>query len=315
MPHAPPMTSRLRLLGLYLVVVGVWGTTWIAIKASVDTIPPLTAAGLRFAIAFPLLALIVARMPGVPLRYPPGNGRLLALVTLAYFTLPYVLMNFGGRAIPSGLAAVLFATVSIFIVALSVPLLGAAITRRQAVGVGVALAALAALIAHQTGVGGDASPLGVLALLGAAGLHALVYVLIKRDGGQISPLTLNALPMGLAALLLCTAGLLIEHPDPAAVTGASLGALLYLGTFASVVGFLAYFHLLRHLGPVPLALVFILFPVVAQLVAVAGGERAMRGGSLALLGLVLAASLVALTGRRAAPAPVPRPAVAAGRAV
>lgn len=295
---------RLRLLGLYIVVVAVWGTTWIAIKASVDSIPPLTAAGLRFAIAFPLLALIVARM-GVPLRYPRGHGRLFALVTLAYFTLPYVLMNFGGRAIPSGLAAVLFATVSVFIVALSVPVLGARITRRQAIGVGVALAALAALIANQTGVGGDAHPLGVLALLGAAGLHALVYVVLKRDAGSISPLTLNALPMGLAGLLLCTAGLALEHPDPAAVTGASLGALIYLGTFASVVGFLAYFHMLRHLGPVPLALVFVLFPVVAQLAAVIGGERGLRGGSLVLLGLVLAASLLAVTGRRAArPSPV-----------
>jgi putative membrane protein PagO len=305
--HAAPM--RPRLLVLYLVVVGVWGTTWIAIKASVDSIPPLTAAGLRFAIAFPLLALIVARM-GVRLRYPPGHGRLFALVTLAYFTFPYVLMNAGGRVIPSGLAAVLFATVSIFIVALSVPLLGAVITRRQAVGVAVSLAALAALIAHQTGVGGDAHPLGVLALLGAAGLHAVVYVVLKRDAGSISPLTLNALPMGLAGLLLCTAGLVIERPDPGAVTGASLGALIYLGTFASVVGFLAYFHLLRQLGPVPLALVFIFFPVVAQAAAVAGGERALRGGSLALLALVLAASAVALTGRRPL-APATRPAVAA----
>lgn len=293
---------RLGHLGLYLVVVAVWGTTWIAIKESVETIPPLTAAGLRFAIAFPLLALIVARM-GVPLRYPAGHGRLLALVTLAYFTVPYVLMNSGGRVIPSGLAAVLFATVSIFIVALSVPLLGTAITRRQALGVAVALAALAALIANQTGVGGDAHPLGVLALLGAACLHALVYVVIKRDGGEISPLTLNALPMGVAGALLCAVGVAVEQPDPAAFTGASLGALVYLGTFASVVGFLAYFQLLRHLGPVPLALVFVLFPVVAQLAAVAGGERAMRGGSLALLALVLAASLVAVTGRRGEPAP------------
>jgi len=300
---------RLRVIAVYLVVIAVWGTTWIAIKTSVDSIPPLTAAGLRFAIAFPLLALIVARK-GAPLRYPAGHRRLLATVTLAYFTLPYVLMNAGGRVIPSGLAAVLFATVSIFIVALSVPLLGAAITRRQAIGVAVALAALAALVAHQTGVGGEAHPLGVLALLGAAGLHALVYVLLKRDAGAISPLTLNALPMGIAGVLLCAAGVVIEHPDPGAVTGASLGALIYLGTFASVVGFLAYFHLLRRLGPVPLALVFIFFPVVAQVAAVAGGERAMRGGSLALLALVLAASAAALTGR-APRAALRRPALAA----
>jgi putative membrane protein PagO len=294
-----PWPSRLRLVALYLVVVGVWGTTWIAIKASVGSIPPLTASGLRFAIAAPLLGLIVARTKGVSLRYPPGHGRLLTLVTLAYFAVPYALMNVGGRAIPSGLAAVLFATVAIFIVALSVPLLGAAISRREAVGVGVALAALTALIANQTGLGGGANLLGALALLAAAGLHALVYVLLKRDAGAIHPLTLNALPMGLAGLLLCAAGIGFEHPYPAAITGESLAALLYLATVASVAGFLAYFELLRRLGPTPLALVFIFFPVVAQLVAVIGGERPMSGASLALLGLVLGAALIALTGRHA----------------
>ena len=288
----------LRLPALYLLVVAVWGTTWIAIKTSVDTIPPLTASGLRFAIAFPLLALIVARTPGVSLRYPPGHRRLLALVTLAYFGAAYVLMNLGGAAIPSGLAAVLFATVSIFIVALSGPVLGTRITGRQKAGVGVALAALAALIAHQTGVAGDTHPLGALALLGAAGLHAVVYVILKRDGGAISPLTLNALPMGLAGALLCGVGVLLEHPDPAAFSGASIGALIYLGTFASVAGFLAYFQLLRELGPVPLSLVFVFFPVVAQAVAVAGGERPLRTASLVLLGVVLAASAAALSPSR-----------------
>jgi putative membrane protein PagO len=293
-----PAPARLRLIGLYLIVVAVWGTTWIAIKASVESIPPLTSSGLRFAIAFPVLALIVARTKGVTLRYPAGHGRLLALVTLAYFVLPFALMNLGSALIPSGLAAVLFSMVSIFIVALSGPVLGARITRRQAAGVGVALAALAALIARQTGIGGDAHPLGALALLGAAGLHAVVYVLIKRDGGAISPLTLNALPMGIAGALLTVVGIATEHPHPAAITGQSLAALLYLGTIASVVGFLAYFHLLKRLGPVPLSLVFVLFPVVAQMVAVIGGERPMPTASLALLGVVLAASLVALTNPR-----------------
>ena len=74
-----------------------------------------------------------------------------------------------------------------------------------------------------------------------------------------------------------------------------------MGAFASVAGFLAYFHLLRHLRPVPLALVFILFPAVAQLAAVAGGERGMDGLSLGLLALVLACAAGALTGGSARP--------------
>jgi drug/metabolite transporter (DMT)-like permease len=107
----------------------------------------LDASGLRFAIAFPILAAIGARTRGVPLRYPAGKGRLFALVTAAYFVIPFALMNLGGAAIPSGLAAVLFSMVSLFILALSLPVLGTSITRRQAAGVGAALAALAALIA------------------------------------------------------------------------------------------------------------------------------------------------------------------------
>jgi putative membrane protein PagO len=297
----PAPSPRIRIALLYLLVVAIWGTTWIAIRSAVESVPPITASGLRFAIAFPILAAIVGRTRGVPLRYPAGKGRLFALVAAAYFAVPFALMNLGGAAIPSGLAAVLFSMVSLFILALSVPVLGTRITRRQATGVGVALAALAALIAHQTGVGGDASPLGVLALLAAAGMHAAVYVVLKRDGGGMSPLTINTLPMGVAAVALCSAGALAEHPDPAAITGSSLLALLYLGAFASVAGFLAYFHLLRHLGPVPLALVFVLFPALAQVAAVAGGERPMDAASLLLLAGVLAAAVSATTGGARAP--------------
>ena len=102
-------------------------------------------------------------------------------------------------------------------------------------------------------------------------------------------------------------GSLLEHPDAGAITGKSIAALLYLGAFASVAGFLAYFHLLRHLGPVPLALVFILFPAVAQLAAVLGGERGMDAPSLVLLALVLGFASTALTGGRR-PAGLPAPA-------
>jgi len=292
---------RSLLLALYLAVVSFWGTTWFAIKTAVATVPPITASGLRFAIAFPVLALIITRLPGVHcvhLRYPPGHRRLFGLITAAYFVVPFALMNLGSAAVPSGLAAVLFATVSIFIMVFSVPLLGTAITARQAIGIGVALAALAALIANQIGLGGDAHPLGVLALLAAAMLHALVYVLLKRDAGAISPFTLNALPMGLAGVILCATGVLAEHPDPATFGGDSLIALLYLGAIASVIGFLAYFQLLRHLRPVQLSLVFVFFPLVAQLTAVIAGERPMGTTSLLLLVLVLLASMLALTGGR-----------------
>jgi drug/metabolite transporter (DMT)-like permease len=55
-----PSTPRLRTPGSYAIVVAVWGTTWIAMRAAVATVPAVTASGLRFAFAFPLLALTPA---------------------------------------------------------------------------------------------------------------------------------------------------------------------------------------------------------------------------------------------------------------
>jgi putative membrane protein PagO len=137
-------------------------------------------------------------------------------------------------------------------------------------------------------------------------MHAAVYVVLKRDARAMSPLTINTLPMGVAAVALCGAGALAEQPDLGAITGSSLLALLYLGAFASVAGFLAYFQLRRHLGPVPLALVFVLFPALAQVAAVAGGERPMDAASLALLAAVLTAAIAATTGGARAPLGRPR---------
>ncbi len=298
-------TDRLRTLAMYLVVVLIWGTTWIAMKATVETVPTITASGGRLLLAFPILALMIARRGGVPLRYPAGHGRLFAIVTVGYFTVPFVLMNVGSARVASGLAAVLFSSVALFIPLLSVPILRTRISRRQGLGISGAMVALVALIANQVGLAGHASPAGIAALLGAAFMHATSYVLIKRDGGALSPLTLNALPMGLSALLLCGAGAAIEQPSLAAVSSSSLLGLLYLGIVASVIGFLAYFELLRRLSAIPLALVFVLFPVVAQLAAVIGGDHGMGPQSIGLLSLTLACSATALTAPTAAPAPTP----------
>ena len=150
---------RALLLTLYLAVVAIWGTTWIAIKTAVATVPPITASGLRFAIAFPVLALIIARLPGTPLRYPRGRRRVFLLVTLGLLRRPLRPDEPGqrGRALRPGRRALrhgVRSSSSSSPCRCSAP----AITGRQAAGVGVALAALAALIANQIGLGGEAHP-------------------------------------------------------------------------------------------------------------------------------------------------------------
>lgn len=108
--------------------------------------------------------------------------------------------------------------------------------------------------------------LGVLAILLAAIMHALSYVITKRQGADIGVITFNTLPIGIAGLGLFMAGLVMEHPNLSAVTSRSWAALIYLGLVASVGGFIVYFFLLKRLSPVVLSFVFIIFPVFAVII-------------------------------------------------
>ena len=107
---------------------------------------------------------------------------------------------------------------------------------------------------------------GVLAILTAAIMHALCYVITKQKGSAISVITYNTLPIGIAGLMLFVAGLWFESPTFEAITLRSWSALFYLGLVASVGGFIVYFMLLKRLSPIILSFVFIIFPVFAVII-------------------------------------------------
>ncbi|NBF10032.1 DMT family transporter [Pseudomonas sp. Fl4BN1] len=250
---------------LFLVVCLSWGTTWLGIKIAVESVPPLTAAGLRFLIAFPLFACF-AWMRREPLMFPKGSRGFLVFVTLCYFSLPYTLLNYGELHVSSGLTALLFSCMPVFILIFSALLLREKIHFTQMLGIAIGFASLYQIIRGQ-GLHLEHSGLsGILAIFAAALMHALCYVVTKKHGSAISVITYNTLPIGIAGLLLCLSGLWLESPDFSAISPRSWGALLYLGLAASVGGFIVYFFLLKRLSPVILSFVFIIFPVFAVMI-------------------------------------------------
>ncbi|WP_025128763.1 DMT family transporter [Pseudomonas sp. PH1b] len=260
-----PWLASLVTAVLFLIVCVSWGTTWLGIKIAVESVPPLTAAGLRFLIAFPLFACF-AWLRREPLMFPKGSRGFLVFVTLCYFSLPYTLLNYGEVHVSSGLTALLFSCMPVFILIFSALLLREKIHLTQVLGIAIGFASLFQIIRGQ-GLLSDHNELsGVLAILGAALLHALCYVVTKKHGSAISVITYNALPIGIAGLLLCLAGLGIENPHLSAISSRSWAALLYLGLAASVGGFIVYFFLLKRLNPVILSFVFIIFPVFAVII-------------------------------------------------
>ncbi|MCK9814350.1 EamA family transporter [Pseudomonas sp. MAFF 302046] len=250
---------------LFLVVCLSWGTTWLGIKIAVESVPPLTAAGLRFLIAFPLF-LGFALLRREPLMFPRPQRGFLVFVTLCYFGVPYYLLNYGEMHVSSGLTALLFSCMPVFILMFSAIFLREKIHASQVLGIAIGFTSLYLILRSQGLRLDHAEFFGVLAILAAAVLHALCYVMTKKQGSAISVITYNTLPIGIAGLMLFVAGWVLETPDFHAITQRSWGALLYLGLVASVGGFIVYFMLLKRLSAIILSFVFIIFPVFAVII-------------------------------------------------
>jgi drug/metabolite transporter (DMT)-like permease len=283
-------TGRLLRLGLlYLAVCLIWGTTWYAMKVSVETLPPMTAAGLRFAAAFPFLMGATLASRHAHLLPRPGRRWLLPFVAVVYIAVPYSLINYGEQRISSGLAALLFSSVTVFLVLFSVLISRITVRPAQWIGIVLGLTCLAGILAGTTGGLHTDSLLAPAAVLAAAVMHAFTYAVLTRYAQGVHVLTQETLPIGLGSAALLLGAAVVEHPHLTAVSARSWVGVLYLGLIASVLGFAAYFYLLQHVDAVLLSYIFVLFPVVAVL-----GSTVLEHASLPLMAVVSA--LVMLVG-------------------
>lgn len=92
---------------LYAVTVLIWGTTWIAIKWQLDSVPPPISIALRFWIAAAVLFLLL-RVLRRPIRPPREAWRFLVAQGVALFCLNFLCFYYAERVVPSGLVAVVF---------------------------------------------------------------------------------------------------------------------------------------------------------------------------------------------------------------
>jgi O-acetylserine/cysteine efflux transporter len=161
-----------RHLLLALAVVAVWGTNFVVIKQALDTLPPLTLAALRFALAFLPAAFFVAR-PAVPWRLLAAYGTLIGAGQFG-------LMFYAMRAdITPGLAAVVIQTQVFFTIGLAMALRGERVKRVQLLALALSASGLALIAAH---VDASTTPLGLTLVLLAALAWAGGNTVAQRTG-------------------------------------------------------------------------------------------------------------------------------------
>jgi drug/metabolite transporter (DMT)-like permease len=280
----------------------IWGTTWAAIRVGLDGVPPLAGVALRFAVAS-LLLLALCAWRRLPLGREPRERWLWLANGVLSFCVSYGLVYWSEQWVPSGLAAVLFATFPLFVAVLAhFALPGERLRARAAVGTVVGFLGVAVIFSEDlASLGGAGVPLAAAVSLLAPLASAVASVLLKRFGQGIHPLSLTSVPMGIAALVMGALALLTGELGRARFDAVSVAAILYLAVPGSVVTFWLYYWLLGRLPASRLALVAYVIPVVAVAVGAFFLDERLTMTVLAGAALVVAGvALAALRPRRSA---------------
>ncbi|GIC78366.1 DMT family transporter [Moritella sp. F3] len=256
------MNTKLVATLLFASVCLIWGTTWMAMEIAVHSIPPITATGLRFALAAPLL-ILAARWLKIPLMFPKGKKLEFALISVFYFAAPFTLMIFGEQYISSGLASIIFATMPVVVLGFAILVHRQKVHLHQIAGLAIALFSLITIISNEMGVSANGSLIGVGALVLAVFMHATIYTSVQTRCQGIHVLTYNALPCLVASVLLLVVGAFVEQPDFATFTLTSWLSVIYLGAIAGIGGIMAYFQLNKVASPFQASICFLVFPVIA----------------------------------------------------
>ena len=277
----------IALLALYIV----WGSTYLAIRFSVETIPPFLHAALRFLISGAIL-YIWRRAAGDPAP-TAGNWKSTAIVGAALLLGGNGLVAWAEQTVPSGIAALLITTSPFWLVLFESMRAGGTKPTWQAIlGLIVGFAGVFILIgpAELTGGEGSFDTFGVILLLLAPLFWSMGSIYAKGADMPKSTLLSTGMQMLTGAVALFLVSLVkgeLNGFSPGLVSMRSWLALLYLITFGSLIGFVSYGWLL-HNAPISLVSTYAYVnPVVAVLLGSLFADEPLNGRILIAAAIII----------------------------
>lgn len=287
---APSEPSLWLVAAAFLVVYVVWGSTYLGIRFAIETIPPFLMAGTRFLLAGGILYALTGRSQ--PEGISRKNWFAAAAVGLLMLLGGNGLVTWAEQYIASGHAALLIATVPLFVVAFDWLLYRAARpTPLAAAGLLLGLVGVYLLIGPSSIAGERLHPLGAGITLLASMFWSLGSLHSRGANLPRSPFLATSLEMmiaGTAMILLGTALGEWQGFDITAVSLRSALALLYLSLFGSILALTAYTWLLRVTTAARVSTYAYVNPVVAMVLGALLAEEAMTPRVVVAAGIILA---------------------------
>jgi drug/metabolite transporter (DMT)-like permease len=301
---------RWKTLLAFAIIYFVWGSTFLAIRIGVREMPPLLMAAMRFLVAgLVLYVWMLAR--GVP-SPSARQWRSASLLAIPFFVMDYGLVFWAEQRVPSGVTAVMLATIPVFMALSEIIFLRTQrLTARLALALLIGCGGVAVLMSRSLSLGGaPIDRLGAVALIVASLSWSVSSAFTRKLSLPPSKAMSSGVQMLAGGVFLAAAAAAFgEFRDfhPAAVSRGAWLSLLYLIVAGSIIAFTAYTWLIYHESPTKVGTYAYVNPVVAVVLGYFLGGEAL--GLRTILGaLCILVSVIVIT---TTPAKKPAAALAA----
>jgi drug/metabolite transporter (DMT)-like permease len=290
---APPRAWKVWLA--FAIIYLVWGSTFFAIRVGVREVPPFLLAALRFLVAG-IVLYAWARSRGIP-SPTAAEWRGAMMLAVLIFVGDYGGVFWAERRVPSGIAAVMLATIPSFMALSEILIMKTQrLTGRLALALLLGIGGVGVLVSRSAALGDAAiDAVGACVLLLASLSWSIASALSRKlPSPPVKTMSSAAQMCAGGILLTIVAASLGEFREfhPQAVSAKAWFALVYLIVAGSIVGFTAYVWLLHHESPTKVGTYAYVNPIVAVLVGYfLGGEpigvRTIAGTMLVLVSVVI----------------------------
>lgn len=294
-----------QMVSAFAAVYIIWGSTYLAIRFAIETLPPFLMAGMRFLIAGTVM-YGWARSRGIanPTR---TDWRGAAIVGGLLLLGGNGVLSWAEQRVPSGLAALLVAMVPLWMVLIDSAYRRALPGGRVIMGLALGLVGLALLIGPGLRVDGSALDLVGVGAVTVASLSWAVGSLASRWVRlPESPLMATGAEMLAGGAMLVVLALALGEGAQLSLAAVSLRSVLALGyliVFGSIVAFTAYVWLLNHATPARVSTYAYVNPVVAVFLGWAFAGETLTAQMLVAAGVIVAAVIIITSQRDKHPAP------------
>jgi drug/metabolite transporter (DMT)-like permease len=291
---------RIQTIAAFAALYLIWGSTYLGILFAIQSIPPFLMAGARFLLAG-LIMFAIARTQG-PLRSTRAEWRTSLIVSACLLLGGNGGVTLSEKFIESGLASLIVATVPIYITLLGW-LFGMTPRPAPLVWVGLAGGFLGVAIllgpALRFSSGGGPHPaIGMSILLFSSFIWSAGSLYSRGAKHAASPFLAAAQQMFCGGVLLMLVGLFVGEPKnfhPSNITTLSLGAFAYLVLIGAIVGYTAYFWLLRNCDPAKVATYAYVNPIVAVLLGALFAHETVTLRTLLAAALIIGSVALIIT--------------------